>query len=129
MGRTAFERRFAGAGLRRPQAGTVTEPEWYFWASAIPLQGYSRLRARADQPRFVGEDDGLSPVMKVQLHEDAFDVGFHRALRHDQGVGYLLVRKATRDEQEDLSLPLGELGELLAALGRLRCRRLRKPVD
>jgi hypothetical protein len=41
---------------------------------------------------FVGKDDGLNPIAKVELHQDPLHVGSDRGFLDDKCGGYLAVR-------------------------------------
>src|SRR6266545_1034294 len=98
----------------------------------LPGRASGRLRspsrARRDQPPLVGEDDRLDTVARVELHQNAFDVGLDRRLLDHERRGDLAVRQTLRDELEDLALAGGQLVE--PGIGGLADHRLgRHPFD
>src|SRR5436190_13397153 len=79
----------------------------------------------AREPRLIGDDHGVGPVTGAGLHVDVLHVGADRLDRKAQVLRDLRVRKAARDEGQDLRLATRErLGELRSR-GLSLCRRER----
>ena len=56
-------------------------------------------------------DDSLSPVCHLQLTEDVGDIVVDGLHTQGQVLRNVVVRRATRDQLENLTLTLGERGE------------------
>ena len=63
------------------------------------------------QPAFVGDDDELGAVARVQLGHDAADVGLGGQRAEEQAGGDLVVGQALGDQPEDLTLAVGQAGQ------------------
>jgi hypothetical protein len=79
-------------------------------------------RADADQPRLVGDDDGLDAVTEAELGEDAGDVCLDGRLRQMEAGGEFGVAQPPGQQAEDFQLAWGERGEVaVAAVSLPRC--------
>src|SRR5438477_608558 len=67
--------------------------------------------ARRDEAGFVGEDDGLGAVAKIELGQDPADVSLGGLFGDDKGAADLGVGQAVGDQPQYLGLPLGERSE------------------
>ena len=65
-----------------------------------------------DQPRFIGDDDGLRAVAEVELVEDAGDVGLDGGVRDYERARDLAVGHSTSDQREYLEFPGREVDEV-----------------
>ena len=93
-------------------------------------RGLTSRRARLDQPLIEGEHDGGRPVTQLQLREDVPDVGLHGSFADEERRSDLRVAGSATDQQQDVSLAVGELGEPgggLRTRASTSCGRRRAP--
>jgi hypothetical protein len=75
---------------------------------AVP---WSLVVTRLDQAGFVGQDDGLGPVVEAEFGEQVGEVGFYRRFTEEQRAGDLLVGSAPGNESEHLQFPVSQFAE------------------
>src|SRR6185437_2561705 len=70
-----------------------------------------RLVAGGDQPALVGDRHEPGAVVAVELAQDVADVGLGGQRADHEPAGDLLVGEAAGDKEQDVALPVGQLGQ------------------
>ncbi|GAB7193560.1 hypothetical protein NUM3379_42700 [Kineococcus sp. NUM-3379] len=81
-------------------------------ALRVPWRRAPARSAGPDEPRAVGQDDGLRPVPGARLGQDGRDVAAHRLQPHTELGRDLGVAQPGGDQPQHLLLPGGEPGQL-----------------
>jgi hypothetical protein len=89
--------------LARPLSEVLREPALP-QVSSVCAAGVGRLRARGDEPGFIGGDDGLGAVAEPELVEDVAHVCLDRFLGDDEPAGNLGVGEAMSHEGQNFGL-------------------------
>ena len=129
--RTMYER--LGFSYQRPKGkGNCVMTRWCRPGRAPGLVGREGCRsglAGSDEPGLVGDDDQLCAVARVELGQDAGDVGLDGGGADVEPGADLGVGQSLGDQGEDVALPVGEDVEAggvgLRAVGRPLERTLR----
>jgi hypothetical protein len=80
---------------------------------AIPLTVLLRnLQTASQKAMVVGVNRGLGTVAQAQASQDAGEMVLHRALGQEQARRDLAVRRAARNQAQDVGLPGGQLAWL-----------------
>lgn len=77
-----------------------------------PLTVLRDLPTTSQKTVLVGVNRGLGTVAQAQAGQDAGEMVLHRALGQEQARRDLAVRRAARDQAQDIGLPRGQLAWL-----------------